>query len=257
MYESRKKNARKYASALVVAMIFGVSCSSKDHDYNGDGKVRIACVGDSNTETLEWHTGSRSWCDLLADAVTDRGWVVTNYGVPATGVVKEGTPHLRLVMAENPDVVIIAFGTVDLATHSVEKTLSGYRVLMKRLDERGLYGIVALTPFAIVAETSSVISLPTTIGMPIVHPAFNESVEKLNSALKREFASHQLLDFHQASVDHEGNVDETLFIDRIHLNAAGQFARAALAFEFLTGEKLSPVYSENREKTGRPKGSIL
>ena len=91
-------------------------------------------------------------------------------------------------------------------------------------------------PAVITAVNPSVISVPATNVLPFGGVPQNDLIMKLNRKLRDAYDSDQLLDFHSISLNDKGDVDENLYNDRIHLNTAGQKARAAAAFEFLIGE---------------------
>jgi hypothetical protein len=116
--------------AVMVALLVA-GCRVRVRDVNGDGTIRVACLGDSNTRNDD----APSWCTDLA-AQFPR-WNVVNFGWPGTfadnstwadGTCAAGLDGLvpacsrywiEQALAAKPDVAVLAWGTND-ALHETD-----------------------------------------------------------------------------------------------------------------------------------------
>ena len=183
-------------------------------ELDGDGTVRIACLGDSNT-AARWGRTRNRWCELAArkSAAWSRrcGWPPLAFKNFAAGGATVISPDVSVPWAAvqgdaarvwHADLVVAAFGTNDLHVLHAEPSaiVLAYSDLVHRLSPIPV--LVALAP-------------------PSRDPsgALLSSVGALNAALRIAFAADWLVDF-------QGNMDETLFQDAVHLNTRGQRLRA-------------------------------
>src|SRR5262245_24634790 len=106
-------------------------------DYDGDGVLRIACLGDSNT--FRSTAADLTWCARLAQLVpavvvplpgNELRELPTSFGIfarpgaAATDLnpppLDDGPEQLELALAWQADVVILAFGTNDIIDATLE-----------------------------------------------------------------------------------------------------------------------------------------
>jgi len=184
-------------------------------DRNGDGRIAIACLGDSNTQPLE--RGPRKWCEILADLAASRGWRVVNRAEGGATAVRFGSlitgdEQLEYALREDAvDAVILAYGTNDvrLPDATTERVMFNYTSLWRRAYEAGVDVFAALTP-------------PTRSNPPETLAA----ITHLNTLLQQTFPPSRVIDFFSG-------VAETDFDDELHLGAAGQRQRAERAYAVL------------------------
>jgi lysophospholipase L1-like esterase len=179
-------------------------------DRDGDGRIVVSCLGDSNTHAVEG--GVASWCGRLGERLPSDSWHVINRGLGgATAVMRASTLHAGSQMnytLENdfPDAVILAFGTNDLlAEVESAEIVDAYRSLALRVYAAGALPFVALTPPIQPAAS-----------------AFNVRVRELNGALRAAFDENRILDFWSGFSAEE-------FEDALHLADLGQARRAEIA----------------------------
>lgn len=191
-------------------------------DRDGDGRIRVVCLGDSNTQHRK--TGPRSWCDRLGDALPGDRWHFVNRGLSgATVAARASARHAGEQLAyaiENdaPDAVIFAFGTNDLlADVSSAEIVAAYRSHALLTYEAGALPFVALAP-------------PV---QPASHP-LNARVGELNGALRVAFEPEQLIDFWSGF----GALD---FTDALHLGDSGHERRAQAAAAVLLQAAAPPA----------------
>lgn len=184
-------------------------------DTNGDGAIKVTCIGDSNTGTAVKVTGVTSWCDYFSEKVKAKGWIVTNRGVSGTSATEQGPGMLNTALKlDQPDLVIMAYGTNDVGyyKHDAQTTVNSYKKLVNVAQSGGARSIVATSPpqlcYALVGLTE-------------------DPVGPLNSLLKSSFLSEDLLDFYSIMNP------STDFRDCIHMNNSGQQKRAEAAYSKL------------------------
>jgi lysophospholipase L1-like esterase len=123
-------NRARRVAVLVALLLAGC----RVRDVNGDGTIRVACLGDSNTRSDDVPT----WCDHLAARFPR--WEVVNFGWGGTVVdnstFADGTCAAGLdglvpgcsrywveqAIAARPDVAVLAWGTND-ALHQIDPTV--------------------------------------------------------------------------------------------------------------------------------------
>jgi lysophospholipase L1-like esterase len=187
-------------------------------DVNGDGRVVVACLGDSNTER-HWPTpNSRKWCELAAAGAPD--WTFGNYAVGGTTVTppidEHGWvgPQLDAALAENaPDAVVLAFGTNDVRFgRATAEVVDAYRAAIRRVEAARALAFVALAPPMFAPE-----------------PDHGAALAELNAALRAAFPAPRLIDFDA------GMSRDDFEPDGIHPTPAAQQKRAAAALRVLRG----------------------
>lgn len=200
--------------ALAGALL-AVTLGGPVRDLNGDGRVTIACLGDSNTAQLIG-VPRIGWCERLA-AGRGRSWRVVNRAMGVTTItdvacrilpaLRCGPEQVTETLDEDaPDAAILAFGTNDVAFgSSVEEIVAAYRAQRRRLEAAGVQAYVALAP----AHHAD--------------PAVTDGLRRLDRALRRTFPPRRLIDF--AARLTEADFDP----DAIHLNDRGQAKRARRA----------------------------
>ncbi len=173
-------------------------------DVDGDGRLSVACLGDSNTETAEKRP--TSWCELLRARLPAEGWRVVNRGMG--GATATGSAAQQLAYAldhDSPDVVIASFGTNDLlARVPPQRVLEAFERLRLTALADGVAFFAAL--------------LPRARG----EHRINADVERANALLRERFAASRVVDF--ASAPQAGD-----YADAVHMSAAGQRRRAERA----------------------------
>lgn len=183
-------------------------------DRDGDGRIRIVCLGDSNTFLPG---AGPSWCDRLPDALPAAfASRVVNRGLGGATATREGSlldasaPLSHVLASDAPDVAILAYGTNDLLagveTGAIVAALASH---VDRLHAAGVRPLLALVPPLRSQDVQA-----------------NHQVQALNRSLQQAFPSSWLIDFWTGFGDAE-------LVDRVHWNAAGQARRAAAAAEAL------------------------
>jgi lysophospholipase L1-like esterase len=192
-------------------------------DVDGDGVTRIACVGDSNTQSI-WQgevpggfEPDQGWCEQLEGLLARHDRKTVNAGLGGTRAVQDpsiapgwsGAVHLAYALDElDPDAVILAYGTNDLSrSHATPpEVVEALRSLHAMSTERNVFAFIALTP-----------------PLPARDAAFNARVRELNALIREAFPPATVIDFW--SNFEAGD----FFEDGIHLNASGQTKRARAA----------------------------
>ena len=203
-------------------------------DADGDGVVRIACLGDSNTQS-GWPDASYTrWCERAAPLETQNGappqvplrpvtW--TNYGIGGADVCDHsgvawawGPYQLQEALADHADVVVAAFGT-NVYGLSVDDEVACYLALQNAMPANTAF-YVALTPPAYV---------PDGQGGYVEDPG----ASALNTALRAAFPANRLVDFYTAMPQSLYTGDPALMPfntpNLIHLDNDGQQLRAQRA----------------------------
>lgn len=201
---------------LLAIIVFACGPAPGVRDTNGDGRIIVACLGDSNTESRWPPPYTPKWCEAVADA--QRGWVVANHAVGGATVTRptdarsSADDQLDGALAGGPvDAVVLAFGTNDVrfgrTTHEI---VAAYRAAMARVAAHGATAWVALAP-------------------PIFPPEPDRAaaIEALNAALRADVPAPNLVDFAT------GMTPADFEPDGLHPNLAGQRKRAAAALRVL------------------------
>lgn len=207
-------------SGVVGALLLIVACSRGPAlDQNHDGRLVVACVGDSNTSRL----GGPLWCERLGERARPPGWEPCNMSQPGARIVNDGATwhdrplwggwYLRAALERcRPDVVILALGTNDLMMRSAEETLPAFVDAVATIEAEHVLPLVAL--------------VPPFQASPSGLAARNAEVERLNRLLEARFPG-RTVDFFSAMT--QGDYDP----DGVHLNDRGQEKRAEAAWAAL------------------------
>lgn len=203
------------AVASLVPALVACERGSRVTDRNGDGVVRIVCMGDSNTEGA-LVPERRSWCERLA--ARHPGWEVQNGGVryaQATGSgFISGWALLGMTLGSNPDAVLISLGTNDLAN-------------LGRTPEETVDALVALRDQAVAANVDVFIgTIPPVFRAPGDGAAAR--IEAANAILARRLPADILMDFHA------GLERQDLDVGGLHLGPSGHEKYAIAAERCLT-----------------------
>ena len=203
------------ALVLIAALVAG-GCSSGVHDLDGDGRVVIACLGDSNTETRWPPPQTPKWCEFAAAERPE--WTFTNHAVGGATVTRPpderswSGPQLDAALAASRlDAVVLAFGTNDVrADRSTAEIVAAYRAAAARASAGGTRVFVALTPSIYPPE-----------------PEHTDAIAALNRTLRQAFPADSIIDFAT------GMAREDFEADGLHPNASGQHKRAQAALRTL------------------------
>jgi lysophospholipase L1-like esterase len=181
-------------------------------DWNGDGKRLIDCAGDSNTSG----TGGPSWCRRMSWWLDDfetrlAAWPGTRAADDqerALGAPVSAQFFLGRMLGRKPvaDMAVLAWGTNDVFVHSAEEIVAAIDVLAERVRKEHVVPIVA--------------TIPWLYDMP---PGTNLRVAVVNANLRARYAPC-LIDFTNITP-----ATSTWYLDRRHLNQAGQDRRALAA----------------------------
>jgi len=184
-------------------------------DRNGDGRITVACLGDSNTQPIDRRP--RTWCEMLRELTPQDGFTTVNRSEGGATAVTEGSmihglDHLDYALRHDAvDAVIAAYGTNDLviADASPEEIVLAYQGFRTRAHAAGVDFFVALTP-------------------PARTDAYekNASVEALNEGIAEAFDPTEVIDFRT-------DVQPEDFVDELHLGDSGQVKRARAARKVL------------------------
>lgn len=202
----------------LAALALAAACAAPAgvRDVNGDGRVVVACLGDSNTEHRWPPPYTPKWCELAAAARP--AWTFANHavgGATVTPAARWAGPQLDAALAADaaPDAVVLAFGTNDVrAGRPTDAIVAAYRDAVRRVEASGALAFVALAP---------------PIHPP--EPAHADALAALNAALRRALPAARLVDFAR-------DMPPARFeADGLHPNADGQRVRAAAALRALDG----------------------
>lgn len=207
-------------------------------DRNRDGRIVIACLGDSNTasgwqeEKAGGFPPEQGWCEQVRARLNDPRVAIVNRGVGGATVSPHpldgqsdlhhaffgGDEQLDAALGDAPlDVAMMAFGTND-----VLPTLNGdpasivdhYNRLWRRERSYGLLAFVAITPPVFVHERTGEMRRDP------------ERIAETNARIAETFPRRFTLPF-------DVDMTEADFMDDLHMNARGQAKRADAAIERL------------------------
>lgn len=215
--------------ALAVAGSAGraAGATSVNADVNGDGRVVLACLGDSNTYA-DWqfkqHEGfpkGRGWCEQLAEYLGPTV-VLWNLATPGATAVRNQWPDLppdvlfsgfsqieQALALDRPDIVLVAFGTNDvLPDHAADPAtiLAAHCEIAARARAAGALVLVATAPKPQPTHDREYRRSPETLA-------------RFNELLRASFTPDAVLDF-------EALLEPEDYFDDLHMNAAGQYKRA-------------------------------
>lgn len=216
-----------------------VSCDLAS-DVNRDGVVRIACIGDSNTDV------SDGWCSgMMTDmaSLTRPKWEVLNYARSGATII-DAPPLLRSwwfqaqvdeMLAEPvpPDVVILAGGTNDARwDFEVGVVIDKLFSLKEQIEE----GTAVLNQNGSVSTAVVIIATVPQIYSPVAdqEPYAPLRTEAYTDAIRSSFSPVNLLDF-RTIVDRSDYTDEG-----VHFQPSGHKDRADAAYRKLTGGEVPP-----------------
>ena len=176
-------------------------------DRNGDGVVRVLCLGDSNTAV----TGTLTkWCEYTA-AQFGPPWAFVNRALIATAT--DPVLAQSAVDETHPDMVLIAWGTNDVRADyfdkTAEETTADLLALRQALLDQHLGVLLAL--------------IPPQFG---VYAANESTLELVNAQLRAAIPAAGLLDFWTGF----GLAD---FPDGLHCTDTAQHRRADLTRQAL------------------------
>jgi len=183
-------------------------------DANRDGRITVACLGDSNTHRTS--RDSPGWCERLEARLAEEhpgklGWETINRGWGGASAVGGSLRPARQQLGyslenDRPDVVVMAYGTNDLlGGASPGEVLLAYAQHRQRVLATGADFFVATTPP----------TLPATREV-------NAAIDALNALIVEGFPADRVIDFHDG-------VGPDEFVDDIHLGDAGHERRARAA----------------------------
>ncbi|MEO2168639.1 MAG: SGNH/GDSL hydrolase family protein [bacterium] len=207
-------------TANPLRLLRGIEDRLRLRDHNGDGVIRLACVGDSNSVALG-DIRPMSWCAALREEVWHRQFEVVNPSVVGAGLrsfhePKRGAVLLERALSEEPDAVLLALGTNDLDYFHADDVAGDAADRVGKMKEfetkvlaAGAEFFVALVP-------------PRYDG---VDPA--GALDAFNAEIRKTWPAEQILDFHSA-------MPRSLFRgDGLHFTGPGQAERARRAYAFL------------------------
>jgi lysophospholipase L1-like esterase len=217
-------------------------------DARGSAAPRVACVGDSNTQS-DWQIkrpdgfpADAGWCELLSETVTsvNCGWGGATASPNASDAPNffQGAGQLAAALSDPPaDLVIIALGTNDVRFSIRDPD---YLLLPDPTPAAFAEQIESLVATArshgaqVLVATSPYYEQPTADHGPIPD-GFNDRLRELNAELSRRLPETMLIDFTSGF----GPAD--FLDDGRHLNAAGMRKRAQAALAGI--ERLHPKQS--------------
>ncbi|MDX2170774.1 MAG: GDSL-type esterase/lipase family protein [Deltaproteobacteria bacterium] len=197
--------------ALAVLLLGSGACRTAPSrlDRNGDGVVRVVCLGDSNSALGDPRVGD-TWCEYLAARFPD--WQFVNQGkgfARATGdTMLWGKALLQHVWRAAPDVLFIALGTNDLvaARQSPETAVAALLDFRAEAQRRNIEVAIATVPPALQQS-----------------PELQANIAAANRLLAAALPADRLIDF-------TSGLSEADFLpDGIHVNSRGQRKRADAA----------------------------
>ena len=203
-------------------------------DVNADGFITIVCLGDSNTMHASFFSIRRSWCEYVEDYISNSSWIVRNralagmtavdFGIIAYGMpIYVGAPvddklfqYLDAVIKnDTADVVMLAFGTVDIAAGATAQQLTdAYAQHRAKLASSSIASFVALTPPVFATTT----------------PHRTQAINEANTLMLQTFPSSELLDFFSTMTVEDYYTASGTF-DGIHPADKGQAKRAEEAYK--------------------------
>jgi lysophospholipase L1-like esterase len=185
-------------------------------DRNGDGRIAVACLGDSNTEARP--ALPPAWCERLRDHAPAARWTTVNRGEGGATAVEFRSlvlaeEHLDYALENDAvDAVILAYGTNDIVfAHAAPKDVAhAYARLRHRARAYGIDVFVALTP-------------------PVQPPVrdVNPQIVELNALLAELFPSSRIIDFWSGMSPED-------YEDGVHFRESGHAKRARAAWEALS-----------------------
>jgi len=203
----------------VAAGLLVLALAAPIRDGNGDGRLVVACLGDSNTLPGGFLV-RHGWCDRLSSGrhrwqTVDHasgGATVTDFAC-TLGLPICGRAQLATALDDDAaDAVILAFGTNDVAFGvELPDIVAAYQARRAEAAARGARAFVALTPPDFRSQASS------------------RQIAALNRLLRASIPPEDLIDFARG-------MSRALYLhDEVHLNDRGQAKRARRALLALLG----------------------
>jgi lysophospholipase L1-like esterase len=194
--------------ALLLWLLTLSGCFPLVRDWNGDGVVRVAVLGDSNTTPYF----GLSWCDVLKAKYAAVDWDC--HGQGGANLIGNAAVMLTAALAGAPDVVLLAFGTNDvLARATPEQAFGALLKLSARIEAAGAVTVPALIP-----------------PFPKMGAPGRVTIAAYNAMVKEHFGA-RTIDFHTG-------MDDPELFDGVHFYPAGQKRRAVVAAAVLFGESV-------------------
>ncbi|MEK7649344.1 MAG: GDSL-type esterase/lipase family protein [Patescibacteria group bacterium] len=184
------------------------------NDINGDGIWRIACLGDSNTQTVP-PIITKKWCEHLSDTINDSRVQVVNIShAGATVTHQQNNPdwqdaylHVDLALQQNIDALVLAYGTNDhFQGRSPQEVIDAYLTHEQTALAAGVNQYFVATT-------------------PDIQGKLVPRILLYNDLIRNTF-SGRFLEFHSGFI-----LEEHFNADGYHFNAAGQILRGQRAFE--------------------------
>jgi len=185
-------------------------------DRDGNGRLAVACLGDSNTQRTP--ALPRTWCERLGEHLPAERWRVVNRGESGATAVDFRSliladEHLDYALENDAiDAVILAYGTNDLLISGAQPkdVAYAYARLRQRARAAGVDVFVALTP-------------------PVRPPVrdVNPEIVELNALLAELFRGSRTIDFWSGMSPED-------FVDGLHFGESGHAKRALAARNVLS-----------------------
>jgi len=213
----------------LAAGLVALALAGAVRDGNGDGRLVVACLGDSNTLPGGFLV-RHGWCDRLSTRrhrwqtvnQASGGATVTDFAC-ALGIPICGRAQLAAALDEDAaDAVILAFGTNDVAFGvELPEIVLAYQARLAEAAARGARAFVALTPPDFRSR------------------ARRRQIAALNRLLRASIPSEDLVDFARG-------MTQSLYLrDQVHLNDRGQAKLARRARRALLGRRRQSTNSQH------------
>ena len=219
-------------AALLPCVTLAADLSAPINLEDYQGKVRVACVGDSITAGVGAARG-QSYPAQLGRMLGER-WEVRNFGVSGSTLLKEGDrPYqkenvFQAALKYQPQVVIVMLGTNDTKPQNWKlksKFASDYKDLL------GQFAKLPSKPRAFLCHP---VPVPAQGNFGINEAGVREQAPIIDAIAQEMQAG--VIDMHSALKDHPEMIP-----DRVHPNTAGATQMAKAAYKVLTGKNLPPA----------------
>lgn len=196
-------------------------------DANGDGILRLGCLGDSNTEASPTLT---HWCEMLISLVGDPRFEVVNFAVSgATAIPTGNDASMQIEAALAPsvhlDAAVLAFGTNDtnLVHFSTDPALfeSQITAIADAIEQHA--ATLAAAGLSVYVATT-----PPRWKALFGPNGYNERITALNDEIRARIPDSALIEFYAGF-----HPDPSEIGDGVHLNRRGQDKRAWRALRVL------------------------
>ncbi|HXJ37451.1 MAG TPA: SGNH/GDSL hydrolase family protein [Candidatus Eisenbacteria bacterium] len=216
---------RPAAAPILVAALSIAACGAPSLDHDGDGRVTVVCLGDSNTRGGILYPEADGWCERLGASLPPATWRTINRGRNGATACDPGRPPdgtgeplvaaellARALAGDHPDVVIVAFVTNDVILGcTVEATLAALHALARTVEGSGAVPLIALGPPILPPGTSATVT------------GWNAELDEIDARIRAEFPAGAIIDF--AS----GMTSRDFAVDGIHVTGAAQARRTEAA----------------------------